>query len=214
MGDRTRVNLEPRCIPPVRGDSPAARAYVMQPPGRAVPKYVCVCVKCGCAAAPLRRPAGPPGRGPGCGSASVGPSRSRAVGRCVSRLHPVRAACRIARSTINVTLFLPTRRLCTYLPLYYHRDPVSVLGSVANPRDSFSFTKCRRRRGREPSLARPVRRSAGAASCLGSSALKAKPIGPSQKARRGTQKYRAHPFRSSSDRHEDTRPSPAQLGVL
>jgi hypothetical protein len=171
-------------------------------------------VKCGCAAAPLRRPAGPPGPGSGVGG-RLGGRASRLEGgafRVCTRCGPSVSDCAQLLTKTLTLFFFPTRRLC-YLS-------ATIIGSGERPRvrrepaTILSFAKCRRRRGREPSLARPARRSAGAASCLESSALKAKPIGPSQKARRGTQKNRAHPFRSSSDRHEDTRPSPAQLGVL
>jgi hypothetical protein len=64
MGDRSRAKSRAALHPSCSGDSPAARAYVMQPPGRAVPNYVCVCV---CEVRVRGRAAPASGRAPGTG---------------------------------------------------------------------------------------------------------------------------------------------------
>jgi hypothetical protein len=95
MGDRSRAKSRAALHPSCSGDSPAARAYVMQPPGRAVPNYVCVCeVRVRGRAAPASGRAGT-----GVGGSAVGPSRSRAVRFAFAP--GAGRACRIARSTIN-----------------------------------------------------------------------------------------------------------------
>jgi len=119
MGDRSRAKSRAALHPSCSGDSPAARAYVMQPPGRAVPNYVCVCeVRVRGRAAPASGRAGTGVGGSARGRALAleggGPVRF-AFARPV---RAVRVGLRAQLLTKTLTLFFfPTRRLCTYLPL-------------------------------------------------------------------------------------------------